>query len=189
MKELPDHRVMQYKQPAPIPMPTSHVTPSPSQPSTPTHLNLSPSASPKVLVPHTPESDPGQVLPLSAETHPAAPNSLVGMHTIPPLVQPLPNPSIVSPEPESDPLPDETPTGASNCSAIPDGNCAAPTSTQKSQRHKGQDTNGIPEGLATDGTTTENTTPSKAKGSKGVGSKSKHKVVPEPHQPPNKKRR
>ena len=181
---------MQYKQLAPVPMPTGHVTPSASQPSTPTHLNLSPSASPKVLVPHTPESNPSQVLPpLSAETHLAAPNSLVGMCAIPPLVQSSPNPSMVSPEPESNPLPDETPTGASNCSAIPDGNCTAPTSTQKSRRHRGQGTNEIPEGPATDGTTTENTTPSEVKGSKEVGSKSKRKVVPEPHQPLNKKRK
>ena len=169
---------MQHKQPAPVPMPTGHVTLSASQPSTPAHPNLSPSASPKVLVPRTPESDPGQVLPpLSAETHPAAPDSLVGMRAIPPLVQSSPNPSMVSPEPESNPLPDETPTGASNCSAIPDGNCTAPTSTRKSRRRRGQDTNGIPEGSATN----------EAKGSKGVGSKSKRKVVPEPHQPPNKK--
>ena len=173
---------MQHKQPAPVPMPTGHVTPSASRPSTPAHLNLSPSASPKVLVPCTPESDPGQVLPpLSAETHPAAPDSLVHMCTTPSLVQPSPSPSMVSPEPESDPLPNKTPPGASNC--------AAPAGTRKSRRLRGQDTNGIPEGSATNRTITESTTPSEANGGRGVGSKSKRKVVSESHQTPNKKRR
>ena len=179
-------------QPASVSMPTSHMTPEDQlyacRPSTPANPNLSPSASPKVLVPRTPESDPGQVLPpLSIETHPVAPDSLVHMCTTPPLVQPSPFPSMVSPEPESDPLPNETPPDASNCSTIPDSNCAAPTGTQKSQRLRGQDTNGIPEGSATNRTITESTTPPRANGSRGVGSKSKRKAVSESHQTPNKK--